>query len=266
MYTRVVEDIGRRLGHPIKILTGPLTPRIGVVSGEDLFPIWEKNPFVQYIVNADLIDPNIMHTINREKDNICQFAHMIENIAYHYHVRPRVLRPSIYLSKNEQTWALNKLQSLRRPIICIHPYGTSSPELDHPWYEENWRKLLTYLSPRATVLEIFKAGTEAKQLNTVKIKTKLRQMMALVWASDLFIGFDSAVAHIATAFDLPAVVLWEPIRNVEIEEYWQTGFSSATLSRWSYPQNRNLMILGDRNDALVHIINDWVEGVLKLST
>jgi hypothetical protein len=264
MYTRVVEDIARRLGRPIKILTGRLNPIGGVVSGEDPFPLWKNNPFVHCIVDANLIDPNIMRAINREKDSMCQFGHMIENIAYQYGIRPHHLRPSIYLSKKEQTWALNKLHGLRRPIICIHPHGTSSPEPGHPWYEENWRKLLDCLGSQVTVLEIFKAGSEAKQLKTVKIKTKLRQMMALVWASDLFIGFDSAVAHIATAFELPAAVLWEPIRNVEIEERWQTGFSSATLSRWSYPQNQNLIILGDQANTIVNIINDWVAGVLNL--
>jgi hypothetical protein len=263
MYTRVVEDLARKLGRPLKILTGRLSPSIGVVAGEHPFPLWENNPFVDGIVDADSIDPAVMAAINREMDNLCQFTHMIENISYHYGVRPRCLRPSIYLSKKEQSWALNKLRGLRRPVICLHPHGTSSPKPGHPWYEENWQKLLERLSQRATALEIFKAGAEAKRLNTVKIKTKLRQMMALVWASDLFIGFDSSVAHIATAFELPAVVLWEPIRKLEIEERWQEGFAPAALSRWGYPQNRNFMILGDRDDTIVNLIAEWADGTLK---
>jgi hypothetical protein len=89
-------------------------------------------------------------------------------------------------------------------------------------------------------------------------------MMALVWASDLFIGFDSSIAHIATAFELPALVLWEPLRKVEIEERWQSGFAPAALSRWSYPQNRNLMILGDRGDTIINSVTDWLSFKLKL--
>ena len=82
-------------------------------------------------------------------------------------------------------------------------------------------------------------------------------------ASDLFIGFDSSVAHIATAFELPALVLWEPVLKVEIEESKQAGFSTAALSRWGYPQNRNLMLLGDRDDTIVNIIADWANNVVK---
>lgn len=263
MYTRVVDDLARMLGRPLKILTGCLSPEVGVLPGEDPFPLWKYNPFVDRIVNADLIDLEIMVAINKERDNLCQFTHMIENIAYHYGIRPRYLRPSIYLSKKEQRWALDKLRDLRRPIICLHPHGTSSPQPGHPWYEENWQKLLNRLNDRATVLEIFKTDSESKQLNTVKIETSLRQMMALVWASDLFVGFDSSVAHIATAFELPALILWEPLRKLEIEERLQSGFAPAALSRWSYPQNRNIMILGDRDDTIVNIIADWVDSVLK---
>lgn len=263
MYTRVVEDLARLRGRPLRILTGRLTPAIGVVDGEDPFPLWRNNPFVAGIVDADSIDPEIMVKINGERENLCQFTHMIENIAYHYGLRPRVLRPSLYLSLQEQSWALDRLRDVRRPVICLHPHGTSSPRPGHTWYEANWRKLLHRLNRFATVLEIFKVGTEAKRLDTLRIPTNLRQMMSLVWASDLFIGFDSSVAHIATAFELPALVLWEPVLKVEIEESKQVGFATAALSRWSYPQNRNLMLLGDRDDTIVNIITDWANDVMK---
>lgn len=258
MYTRVVEDLSRFLGHPLTILTARLKPPIGVIRGEEPFPIWRNNPFVRRIVDADSIDPNIIAAINREKDNLCQFGHMIENIAYHYGIRPRFLRPSIYLSKAEQAWALSKLQGLRRPVVCLHPHGRGTPKPGHPWYEANWHKLIDIIRDDVTVFEIHKAGSEAKSLETVKMKTKLRQMMALVWASDLFVGFDSSVAHIATAFELPSLVLWEPMRKLEIEEPKQPGFAPAVLSRWSYPQNRNIILLGDRDDAIVNLVVAWI--------
>ncbi len=263
MYTRVVDDLARKRGHPLKILTGPLTPPIGVVDGEDSFPLWRHNPFVESVVDAEAIDPQIMLIINRERDNLCQFSHMIENIAYHYGIRPRCLRPSLYLSTTEAKLALHELKNFRRPILCIHPHGTSSHKQGHPWYETNWQALIEYISPKATILEVFKEGSDTKNLDTVKIRTSLRHMMALVWASDLFVGFDSSVAHVATAFELPALVLWEPIRKIEIEERFQTGSAAAALSRWSYPQNRNVVILGDRENTILNLVEAWVNSTLK---
>jgi hypothetical protein len=263
MYTRVVDDFARSLGHPVKILTAQLRPPIGLIDGEDRFPLWRNNPFVREIVDADTIDPGIMPTINRERENLCQFNHMIENIEYQYGLKPRFLRPSLYLSKEEQTWALDNLGGLKRPVVCMHPHGRSSPRPNSLWYEQNWQKLIARLDGSASALEIFIAGTETKQLNSLKIKTSLRQMMALVWASDLFVGFDSSVAHVATAFQLPALVLWDPVRKSEMEEPRQIGFGPAALSRWSYPQNRNVMLLGDRDDAILSVVADWIDTLLK---
>ena len=184
---------------------------------------------------------------------------MIENIAYHYGIRPRCLKASLYLSKKEQSRAISRLKNQRRPIICLHPHGTSSPPQNHPCNEENWLKIIASYKEQVTFLEVFKNGTDTKHFDTLKFVTRIREMMALVWASDLFIGFDSSIAHIATAFELPSLVLWEPLRKVEIEERWQAGFAPAALTRWSYPQNRNLMLLGDRDDAIVNIVTNWLD-------
>src|SRR5262249_15621740 len=136
MYTRVVDDLARLSGRPLKILTGRLRTPIPLASWEDPYPIWRNNPFVSEIVDAEKIDPAIMDAINDEMDNLCQFSHMIENIAYHYGLRPRVLRPSLYLTKDEQDWAIERLRSFPRPIVCLHPHGTSSCKPGHPWYED----------------------------------------------------------------------------------------------------------------------------------
>jgi hypothetical protein len=261
MYTRVVDDLARSLGRPLAVLTARLSPPSGPVDGYP-FPLFQNNPFVERIVDADAIDPGIMVAVNKERDNLCQFSHMIENISYHYGLRPRFLRPSIYLDQTEQAWAIEKLRGLLRPVICLHPHGTSSPLPGHPWHEDNWSTLIGRLKNRATLLEIYKPEVESKNLQTLKISSSLRQMMALIWASDLFIGFDSSMAHIATAFQIPALVMWEPQRKVAIEEKWQAGFAPAVLSRWSYPQNRNIMLLGDRDDAIIGLIVDWAETII----
>ncbi len=264
MYTRVVEDMARSLGKNLKILTSGLNVPVSLANGEDPYSIWSNNPFVDQIIDADAIDPEIMYLINREMDNLCHFSHMIENIEYQYGLRPRRLSPSLFLSKSEQEWAMEQLRILVRPILCIHPHGKSSPKPGNPWYEENWMRLIARLKGHVTVLEVFKTGWEKKELPTKKILTTLRQMMALVWASDFFVGFDSSVAHIATAFNIPAIVLWDPLRKLELEERLQAGFAPAAMSRWSYPQNRNLVLLGNREDEIVSIIAAWVGESVRL--
>lgn len=263
MYTRVVEEVAMRLGRPLALLTAPLKPEIGTVGNEVPYPLWLSNPFVKRIVNANAIDPSIMTTINAERDNLCQFSHMISNICAQYGIVPRTLRPRIFLSEEECRQALLQLESLSRPILCIHPYGTSSPEKGHPWYEDEWLRLLNELSPNVSVIEVGLDSVEGKNLPTWRSATTIRQMMALVWASDLFLGFDSSVAHIATAFEKPAMVLWDPIRKVRIEERWQSGFGPAALSRWSYPQNRNVMLLGERDGEIRKLALAWIKDICR---
>jgi len=43
-------------------------------------------------------------------------------------------------------------------------------------------------------------------------------MLALIWASDIYIGFDTGPSHIATALEKPSIVLWDALRKVPLEE------------------------------------------------
>lgn len=254
MYTRTVEDLSRKHGRPLAILTAALQPPYELSNADDGFAIWANNPHIERIVNAAQFDESIMREINRERDNITQFGHMLENIAYHYGIRPRVRRPSLYLSTDECTWALKAVEHLPRPLVCVHAHTTSGPLPDHPWYVDNWRRLIERLKVLASLVEVRLHGVEDKALELFSVATTLRQMFAIVWACDLVVCFDSAIAHVATAFERPAIVLWDPSRKVAIEEKWQRGFALAALSRWAYPQNENIVLLGDREDEIVDII------------
>lgn len=263
MFTRAVEELARASGRRLKVLTAPLNPSVGLISGEEPYPLWKENPFVSNIINSSDVDQSIISIINNEQDNIVQFGHMIENICFHYGIKPRNIRPSIFLSNQEMRWAIDQLADLPRPVICLHPYGTSSPLPDHPWNTREWLQLCGHLSEKGSLLELGKAGSDNKKLPTFRKNTNLREMMALVWASDMFIGFDSSIAHVATGFQIPAVVLWEPHQKLFIEERWQVGFAPAALSRWGYPQNRNIFLLGDRDDTIVELIRSWVDEKLR---
>jgi len=254
VYTRTVDDLACKLGRRVSLLTAPLAPPVGIMPGDDGFAIWRNNPYVDRIVNAEEIDRAIMSVINRERDNMAHFGHMIENIAYYYGIRPRILRPSLYLTKDECAWALNALRDLPRPVICLHPHSNSGPLPGAPWHLDKWRSLIPRLEEGASLFEVRLHTLEDKSLGLTSFPTTLRQMFALVWASDLVVCFDSAIAHVATSFERPAIVLWDPTRKVTHEERCQRGFALAILSRWSYPQNTNVVLLGGHDDELVEII------------
>jgi hypothetical protein len=110
-----------------------------------------------------------------------------------------------------------------------------------------------------------KLNTDHKELGVYSPKTTLREAMSIIWAADMFLGFDSGLSHMATAFEKPALVLWDAVRKSKVESAKHLGFSSATILRWSYPQNKNLLILEEKNDEVIALCCDHVVEV-ALST
>jgi len=254
-YTRLVEEFAQREGRPVRLLTVPLdcSEDERRSEGEGDYPLWDGNPFVETIVNADLIDPAISGHLSAEMDNFCQARHEIENLCAPYGLRPRALRGSLFLSREEMQWGLAQLSALRRPVICLCPYGRSSSLPGSPWHLDRWIELVEALDGVAGLFQVGNDSFEQKPLPVFTPTTTIRKIIALLWASDLYIGFDTGPSHIATALAKPAVVLWDAVRKAPLEEAKQAGFSIAHMSRWAYPQNRNLVILGEKEREVL----DW---------
>ena len=248
-YTRLVEDFALRAGRPVRLLTVPFdcSEDERRSEGEGDYPLWDGNPFVETIVNADLIDPLISEHLSAEMDNFCQARHEIENLCAPYGLRPRALRGSLFLSREEMQWGLAQLSALRRPVICLCPYGRSSSLPGSPWHLDRWIEIVEALDGVAGLFQVGNENFEQKALPVFTPSTTIRKIIALLWASDLYIGFDTGPSHIATALAKPAVVLWDAVRKAPLEEAKQAGFSIAHMSRWAYPQNRNLVILGEKD-------------------
>lgn len=261
MFTRLVDDYARAQGRPIKLLTSPFRPNVGQHTRESDYPIWEGNPFVQEIVNADNFNAPIMEAVAAEIDNCCQFNHVIENILTHFQLRPSALRPSLYLTTEEMRSALRRLSNLPRPLVALHPGGTTSPPQKSPWHQDAWAAIVKELTGHVGFFQIAKSDFDKKCINVPHFDTTLREAFALIWAADAFIGFDSSPSHIAAAFQKPSLVLWDASQKISHEESVQYSFAPATTLRWGYPQNRNLMILGERDKE---ITNEIVQFCLSL--
>jgi hypothetical protein len=266
VFTPLVEEYARRVGRRIRLLTAPLDPVVGVVSDESEYPVWLNNPFISEIVDAREFGDEIIRALNEERNNCCQFNHIIENICVSYGLPVRRIRPSLYLTTEEQAWSIDTLKGLRRPLIALHPGGKTSAPPDSSWHEENWLELIQRCHDVAGFIQIGKHDYDRRTLGVPAPQTTLRQMFSIIWACDAFIGFDSGPMHVAAAFDRPSLIVWDAERKLVAEESWQRGFSPAVMLRWGYAENRNLMILGERADELLVQAERWIrELCMKLA-
>lgn len=268
MYTRLVEELSLKLGRPIKVLTAPLNPKVGIVNGEVEYPFFENNPFIESILNINDIDKELIYTINSELEDFAQFNHIIENICFSYDVKPRKLKASIFLTKDEKITALKRLSNLKRPLICIHPGGTTSSQKGNSWFTDNWKKIINKYHKEAGFVQIGRIDIDKREsLDVYNPQTTLRELMAIIWASDIFIGFDSSPMHMATAFDKPVLCLFDMLIKEKAESKCGEGYSPSVMLRWSYPQNRNIAILKEKdNESLRLVLNFIDEQVFKLKT
>lgn len=138
--------------------------------------------------------------------------------------------PKIYLTENEQQYALTFFQQHRIPpdssIIGIAPGGGINPKttfLLKRWASEKYKELEELLIQRLQTARIFLFGHEGEKelcedlrcvnperiVNTAGSLT-LREMSACLKFCHVFIGSDSAPAHIAASVSTPAVVLFGP--------------------------------------------------------
>ena len=257
--TPLIEQMARHLGRRIRIATAPFDIRIGKDDRETKYPVWDNNPFVSEIVEIEEEDWNSLPYLYGELKQACQFSHIIENNCFAFGLRPGPIRPRIYLTAEEQIWAFEALRGVKRPILCLHPGGKTAPSADQPWGKQRWLELVDYFRHRAGFLQIGFPAFDRNELGILQFNTTVREMFALVWASDLFVGFDSSPMHVARAFTKPSLILWDALAKAAAEERSHPGFSAAVMLRWGYPENRNLMILNEQDDNLLGHVVAWVE-------
>ena len=125
-------------------------------------------------------------------------------------------RPRIYLSENEMRSAENQWNGTTAKRILIN---ISAGRPMRRWPDQNFVALLHHLgetAPDANVLVISapadceRASQIAKSRNARYAPTKaLRDALALVATSDILVTPDTSIVHSASAFEIPAVILFE---------------------------------------------------------
>lgn len=260
-FTPVARALARTLGRPIRLLTGPYS-HYGHDVAADPYPVWAHNPYVGEIVDGQALDPDLMWEVSRQAHNFPQPVHLIDNhLAAHGLCRSHglPLRGDLYLSAEEKRTAMERLAHLPRPLVCLCPYGRSAPGPEFPWHRERWLDLIERLRGKVGLFAV--GGWEApKDLPVEQPITTIREMLALIGASDAYVGFDTGPSHAAAALEVPSAVLWDAVRKTAFEEAKEPGYGSAMINRWGYPQNLNVMLLGEREGEATQAILAFLAG------
>ena len=124
---------------------------------------------------------------------------------------------------------LTSAQKVKRELgvsgdfLVVHP-GTTRPE--KYWVAERWAELIRYLGDRLRLPVIITGGTDREELKHIEaikelvdsdypvhnLAGKLNFLLAAALIRDaaLFVGVDTAAAHVAAVFNRPQVVLFGP--------------------------------------------------------
>lgn len=113
--------------------------------------------------------------------------------------------PDIFLTDEEIEFGRKKVSRFKFPI-SINP--TSSSSKNRMWYYERWNKVIKQF-PDYTFIQV---GLESEFLldgvEDLRGKFTLREQMAIIANSNLFLGVDSFWAHAATALRVKSLVLF----------------------------------------------------------
>ncbi len=126
---------------------------------------------------------------------------------------PEELRPCIFLSEEEKSWAAEKLAPLKeagRPLVALHPFATHSAK---SWPMDVWMTFAAML--RENGIRYFWVGRgEGLPENESGLSfvngTSLRQLCALLDGADVLVTGDSGPMHLATAVQTPALAMFGP--------------------------------------------------------
>ena len=127
--------------------------------------------------------------------------------------------------------ALNSLVNSTKRTICLFTYATGSKCFSENWWEDFYSKLKTEYSDYniIEILPVENVSQIASQAPTFYSKD-IREIGALIANTDLFIGADSGIMHLASSVHTPVIGLfsvsnlkkYEPYDNCSVGIYTNT--------------------------------------------
>lgn len=171
-----------------------------------------NNPFIDNVVNYDY------HIQNEEVINLDgsyeshRDMHLLEAYYTANIKSPFIFKPSLYPYKVDYERILPKILRLSKfeQIVTIHCAATSQFRI---WSRENWENVIKELSKQKIGIILIGANKdysfeESDNLVNLVGQTEFLEIAALMSFSDLFIGGDSGMSHVAFSMNTPSIVLY----------------------------------------------------------
>lgn len=198
---------------------------VTIICGKHQEDIFLNNPHIDDIRIRLSLDVNSggkeLRTIIRQFDKVIKTdygklspskmkppkhaAHIIANILG---VEIGNVRPEIYLTQDEEEYALNILKNDNNKKSILFSAFSSCPQKN--WSPENWTTLIKLL-PNITFYQIGEYTDDCIPGSIdLRGKPKIREAMALVKHADIYLGVDSLWSHVAQAFCTSNIILWGP--------------------------------------------------------
>jgi hypothetical protein len=128
-------------------------------------------------------------------------------------------RAKFYLSEEERKWAKQLVDVVPKPVIAI---CTQSKEVVKNWPLDHWVELINSISPDFSIIQLGDdKEPELEKVIRFAGKHTMRESAAILSHSDLFIGPDSLLMHIANGLEIPSVILFGGSRPVQCLGYDQ---------------------------------------------
>ena len=143
---------------------------------------------------------------------------------------PPVTAPKLFVTEQERHSAGDRLQSLRKPRVVLHPGGFAA----RTWRVEHYRDLAEVLHRNGLSVVLTGSPAEAEQFSRQVLahapmssgvlnlmgRLSVRELMAVIAESQAVVCGATGPAHIAAACGVPNVSLFDPRRN-NLPTRWQ---------------------------------------------
>lgn len=173
------------------------------------------------------IDSSYWELIVRKDNNTNIINHNLEKLG----INEFEYKSEFYFTHEEKVWAsktIHLIENNKKPLISI---CTKSKEDVKNWPEQNWRLLVNKLKSNFTIIHLGDDNEPSFDgVEQFASKLTIRESAAILSKTDLFIGPDSLLMHVANGCNIRSVIIFGGSRPVKCFGYNQ----NINLS--SYPK------------------------------